>query len=285
MPTFDIELMTQINQLFEPSTSSFRGAQSRFEKCSAFPGQAQACTPDRYMNESRCSSNSSGTLVSEEDFHPEAQAHMPADDQVIQPSKAKETASDTRSGCIFAPQPRKSEFNPNAAPFVPSPATILLLESSSPTPTLVEVKQTWQELLSLGSLTTEPSRRHHFARALAVSNRWTFSALCELAQHFCLISAEYEHTASCPGPMAHFAQDVRDAVTSADTEWEPTCFIFQLKKYSLEHFKSYWSSTVRSLTVSPDEYSLSHRIIRMLSRRLIIPTTRSAGPRSIYLAS
>lgn len=239
MPTFDIEVMTQINQLFEPPTSSFRDDQSR-EKYLRPP---KAYTPDRDINDTPCSS-SSGTLVSEDDSLPHAQPHKLADDQ---------PASDTRRCHIFSPQPRKSDFNPNATPFVPSPSTILLLESSSPAPTLVDVKQTWQKLLAAGSSTTEPSQRHHFARALAVSDRWTFSALCELAQHFCWISADYEHTASCPGPAALFAQDVRDAITSADTQWEPSCFTFQLKKYALEHFKSHWSFIVRSLMVPSDE--------------------------------
>ncbi|OJA14371.1 hypothetical protein AZE42_04957 [Rhizopogon vesiculosus] len=279
MPTFDIELMTQFNQLFEPPTSSFRGDECSFERCSTCLGQSEASTPDRHMNESPCSS-SSGTLVSEEDF----QAHKLMDVQLIQPpipgsDKAQETVSDTRSTHIFSPQPRKSEFNPNAAPFVPSHSTILRLASSSPAPTLVDVKQTWQELLPLGSSTTEPSRRRHFARALAVSNPWTFDTLCELAQHFCWISADYEHTGACPGSTALFAQDVRDAVTSTDTAWEPSCFTFQLKKYALEHFKSYWSSLHNPNAISSDSkpdntqcksaFNLSCFIADMFALRLI----------------
>lgn len=244
MPTFHIELMTQINQFFEPPTSSFRG---HLERCTTCLPHPEHCTRDRHMNESPCSS--SGTLVSEEDFHLQAQAHKLADDQ------DQETVSeDIRSSHIFAPQPRKSEFNPNAAPFVPLSSTILF---SSPAPTLVNVRQTWQDLLYVGSSTTEPSQRFHFARLLAASDRWTFSALRHLAEHFCWISTDYEHTASCPGSTALFAQAVRDAVTSADSEWEPTCFTSQLKEYALDYFKSYWSSIVRSLTVPPDDYSPS----------------------------
>jgi len=254
MPIFDMKLMTQINQLFEPPSSSFRGDQP--ESCetrTACPGirPPEAVTPERQMNDSPCSS-SSGTLFSEEeDLHLHAQTHKHADDQrssALGSCKSQETAPHTR---IFAPQPRKSEFNPNAAPFVPSPSTILHLESSSsPAPTLVDATQTWRELLPAGASTSEPSRRRDLARALAVGDRWTFDALCDLARHFCWTSADVEHTASFPGPVALFARDVHDAVASAATEWESSCFAFQLKTHAREHFASWWSSIVRGLFVA-----------------------------------
>ncbi|KAG1869061.1 hypothetical protein DFJ58DRAFT_723463 [Suillus subalutaceus] len=220
METVDVELMSQRNHLYERAASSFVGDNSPY---AAFSWQSSAGTPDRTLNNSPCSSNT--TLVDNE-------THGLEYDQLSQAS-VQETVPGVHSCRILAAQSIKSELNPNATTFIPDR---FVEYGYFPPP--IHAPEAWLHILDIGMLASNPTLPPLLVRL----GPWSIDTLRDLAQLFCWEILAKANIVDFGPEAALFARDVRDTLTTHHSEWHSSCFVSHLQKYALDHFKSLWCS-------------------------------------------
>ncbi|KAH7923823.1 hypothetical protein BV22DRAFT_1035880 [Leucogyrophana mollusca] len=223
MAKFDRALMNDLNRLFEPTTKDISvdapSQSSQPKELQYFQtryDRMKAQIPPREATDSPCSS--SATLLNDDDLQ-SADAY--------EPPKLDEY--------LAANQPMKSKFNPNATPFVPSGLNPLTL---APPPNL---EPEWLRAFRTGTSSGEFGKQEHFAAVLVQSTRWSFGAICDLADHFCRNAAS-DRSTETPTPAAQFARAVYTALRNILGEWESSCFAFQLRQRVLGLFRACWSS-------------------------------------------
>ncbi|KAH7905308.1 hypothetical protein BJ138DRAFT_792073 [Hygrophoropsis aurantiaca] len=219
MATLDRSVMYEFNKFFENKVPSPHVAlpppsQMREERYFQSRYDLMKVQPPRDYNDSPCSS--SLTLLNDDDLQrPDAYEAAKIDD--------------------FVSRPIKSDFNPNAAPFIPSG---LYSRSASPAP---QPAPEWPRAFEVGTSSSQPEKQLHFAKYLARDIHWSFSDICKLADLFCRQAAA-ERSPESPNNTALFARAVHNAFQEIHGEWVSSCFAFQLRQRVLGLFKSFWSS-------------------------------------------
>jgi len=228
----DFELMSQMNQFHKHAVPSFTGDKSPY---AAFSG-----TPDRSLSNSPCSSNT--TLVDDE-----GQTHRLEYSQLGQKS-VKGTVSGIQTYRIQAAQSIKSELNPNATTFVPDR---FVEYGYFPPP--INTPEAWLHILDIGMLASDPTLPPLLVRL----GPWSIDTLRDLARLFCWEILAKANIVDFGPEAALFVRDVRDTLTIHHSEWHSSCFVSHLQKSAIDHFKSFWCSFVRSITVH--SYGTHHR--------------------------
>ncbi|KIJ62660.1 hypothetical protein HYDPIDRAFT_114321 [Hydnomerulius pinastri MD-312] len=185
----------------------------------------KAHEPSRHSTDSPCSS--SATLLNEDNDR------MRADVSKLIRSPQEERGPDTH---IHAPVPTKPSFNPNAAPFVPSLATLNAARGQTPSQMPpVPVNPNWIDSYRQGTSIENSEDQNAAAQRMIMATKWSFGNICALAQMFCWECAR-------PSTCGSFARAVYDALNTHYGEWESSCFRFHLHKCAIESFRITWST-------------------------------------------
>ncbi|KAF9241098.1 hypothetical protein BU15DRAFT_73577 [Melanogaster broomeanus] len=146
--------------------------------------------------------------------------------------QAPDTRESDAADCPRSPPATKPSFNPNAAPFVPSQATVGSTRSQTPP---VMSDHPWMDTFWHGTSTEDLGEQRFAAERMIITGTWSFGNICALAQMLCW---ECIH----PATYALFARAVYDALKTHYGEWESSCFRFHLRKCALESFRITWST-------------------------------------------
>ncbi|KAG2102266.1 uncharacterized protein F5147DRAFT_293722, partial [Suillus discolor] len=223
--TTDVELMSQMNQFYQSEASSLGGYKN---PNAALSRQSSAGTPDRSLNNSPCSSNT--TLVDDE-----AQARGLKYGKLHQ-AQVQETVPSVQS--------INSDLNANAAAFIPNR---FVEYGYFPPP--AHTPAAWVRILDTGMLAPNIA----LPTVLAQSGPWSFDTVRDLAQLFCWEILAKANIIDFGPEAAFFAREVRDALKLHHSEWVSTCFVVHLQTAVLEHFKSFWCSLNNPYVISPQQ--------------------------------
>ncbi|KIK99835.1 hypothetical protein PAXRUDRAFT_8602 [Paxillus rubicundulus Ve08.2h10] len=290
MRSSDSSLCTEFNHSFEPladhhpKTSSSKEEWSRaYHTHTEYFGTRGSV---RHLSDSPCSS--SATLLNEDRDDLSSDAfkliQSPEDSQAsdagANPANctpwppSSEVSEVLPKQHLHALTPAKSSFNPKAAPFIPSPKTILGFMQMSMQTSPVPARPFWVDWFWHGSPTDDLGEQEATAKGMMLITTWSFDNIRALAQMFCWECAR-------PTTSGPFARAVYEALKTHCGEWESSCFRFYLRKYAIESFRIAWSF-VNSQAISqynpptPEHlqytYHISTFVVELFAAELILRT-------------